>query len=220
MTRRGTIHGQESRLGGGPKCPQSRQRTAHDRSPNPIGSPYAASLIQNRLADTGISLPRGGRIRLIGSEADGSHFALLVPVVLLSTLTAKAPGDDLTHTAPFGAGSALVNFGRTSGGHLLMGSAMSGGVRRFMRFMRLWTMLALLPPLLAGLTVTTLPLSARAADDRVNPLAELSSPKERDLKDDSQLYRIVPKSTRRPGLSLVLPRHKSSVVSRSGNPYM
>ena len=148
-----------------------------------IGSRFSASLTASRLADTGISLPRGGRIRLIGSVADGSHFALLVPVALLSTLTAKAPGDDLTHTAPFGAGSALVNFGRTSGGHLLMGSAMSGGVRRFMRFMRLWTMLALLLPLLAGLTVTTLPLSARAADDRVNPLAELRSPKERDLKE-------------------------------------
>ena len=109
-----------------------------------IGSRFSASLTASRLADTGISLPRGGRIRLIGSVADGSHFALLVPVALLSTLTAKAPGDDLTHTAPFGAGSALVNFGRTSGGHLLMGSAMSGGVRRLMRFMRLWTMLALL----------------------------------------------------------------------------
>ena len=55
-----------------------------------IGSRFSASLTASRLADTGISLPRGGRIRLIGSVADGSHFALLVPVALLSTLTAKA----------------------------------------------------------------------------------------------------------------------------------
>ena len=96
-------------------------------TPNPIGSPYAASLTQNRLADTGISLPSGGWIRLVGSVASGAYFALTLPLSLFDGLTAKAPGDNLGGTAPFPAGSAHgVNFSRTSGGNLLMGSV-SGG---------------------------------------------------------------------------------------------
>ena len=46
------------------------------------------------------------------------------------------------------------------------------GVRRFLRFMRSWALLTLLIPLPAG-----------AADDKVNPLEELRSPKAGDLRE-------------------------------------
>ena len=97
-------------------------------TPKPIGSPYAASLAQNRLADTGISLPSGGWIRLIGSVATGAYFALTLPVALLrSELTAKAPGDNLMGASIFGAGSAhSVAFAASSGGGLLVGSVTAG----------------------------------------------------------------------------------------------
>ena len=89
---------------------------------------HTADLTAGRLADTGIALPAGGWIRLVGTVAAGAYFAVSIPVALLSGLTAAAADDDLTNTAPFPTGhqTALVNFGHTSGGKLLMGSATAG----------------------------------------------------------------------------------------------
>ena len=98
---------------------------AHDRPPNPIGNPYSASLPANRLADTGIALPAGGWIRLVGSVAAGAYFALGIPV---SALLESSAGATLTNTAVFGAGGAHhISLARTSGAALLMGSVTVGG---------------------------------------------------------------------------------------------
>ena len=101
------------------------------------------------------------------SVAAGAYVALTVPVSLLSGLTAKAAGDDLIGTAPFPAGNAHgVNFARTSGENILMGSvshgaatpyvstranarrggAMFSGARRVLRFL----LIALMSALFAG----------------------------------------------------------------------
>ena len=76
-----------------------------------IGSGFAASLTASRLSDTGISLPSGGWIRLIGSVAAGAYFAVSIPVALLSGLTEAAADDDLTNTAPFATGREFRRLG-------------------------------------------------------------------------------------------------------------